>query len=87
MSLEQTFLKRAPRHLVDTDAWIRPIGSFATQECRVLDISRTGVRLRVVDSASVPDKFMLLFSKHDYGHRAVVRRRNGTELGAEFCWD
>jgi hypothetical protein len=78
------FVKRAPRHQVNLAAWIRQTGSFATQQCRVVDISRTGVCLEVVDDHGIPDDFILLFSKGDVGHHVTVRWRRGTQLGAEF---
>jgi hypothetical protein len=59
-------------------------GSFATQQCRIVDISGTGVRLRVVDARIIPDKFILLLSKSGPGYHASVIWRRGTELGAQF---
>jgi len=52
MSLEhtKTFLKRALRGRDNINARIRQAGSFATQQCRVLDISQKDVRLQVVDA-------------------------------------
>jgi hypothetical protein len=67
------------------DAWIRQqIGSFATQPCRVLDVSRTGVRLEVGNADKVPTSFILLFSKADAGHNVTVKWRRGAQIGAEF---
>ena len=59
MSLEltKTFLKRALRGRDNINARIRQAGSFATQQCRVLDISRKNVRLQVVDADNIPDSF------------------------------
>jgi len=79
-----TFRKRAPRHPLTKAAWIRQPGSFATQECRVLDVSRTGVRLETASPFSIPENFILLFSKGDIGCRASVKWRRGTQVGAEF---
>jgi len=50
----------------------------------VIDISRTGVRFEVVNADSMPDKFLLLFSKGDHGQHASVAWRRGTQVGAEF---
>jgi PilZ domain-containing protein len=83
MSLK-TLLKRAPRHSVNMNAWIRRPSSFATQECRVLDVSRGGVRLEAANPFSIPENFILLFSKGDIGCHATVKWRRGTQLGAEF---
>jgi hypothetical protein len=78
------FVKRAPRHSVNLDAWIRQTGSFALQECRVIEVSRTGVRLEVENTNNIPDNFLLLFGRGDPGCRATVAWRRGTEIGAEF---
>ena len=50
----------------------------------MIDISRTGVRFEVVNADSMPDKFLLLFSKGDHGQHASVAWRRGTQVGAEF---
>jgi hypothetical protein len=86
MSLEltKTFLKRALRGRDNINARIRQAGSFATQQCRVLDISRKNVRLQVVDADNIPDSFFLLFSNHGPAYHASVTWRRGTEVGAEF---
>jgi len=78
------FLKRAPRHSVNLNAWVQQTGALAIQECRVIDVSRTGVRLEVENTHNIPDNFLLSFSKSDPGYRASVIWRRGTEVGAEF---
>ena len=86
MSLEltKTFLKRALRGRDNINARIRQAGSFATQQRRVLDISRKNVRLQVVDADNIPDSFFLLFSNSGPVYHASVTWRRGTEVGAEF---
>jgi hypothetical protein len=80
----KAFLKRAPRHSVNMDAWIREPGSFATHQCRVLEVSRTGIRLETANPAAIPNNFVLLFSKNDVGNHAIVKWRRRTQVGAEF---
>jgi hypothetical protein len=80
----KSFLKRVPRHPVNINAWVRKTGSFATQPCRVIEISRTGVRLEVANPYDVPNDFVLLFSKSGTGHRASAVWRRGNQVGAEF---
>jgi hypothetical protein len=86
MSLElaKTFLNRAFGRAHNINAQIRQAGSFATQQCRVLDISRRNVRLRVVDASNIPDSFLLSFAKSGPVYHASVTWRRGTEVGAEF---
>ena len=78
------FRKRAPRHSLNANAWIRQTGSFAVRECRVIEVSRTGARLEVANPNNVPDELLLLFSRSDAGNHATVVWRRGTELGVEF---
>jgi len=86
MSLElaKTFLERALSRRDNITAKIRQAGSFATQQCRVLDISRKNVRLKVADSENIPDSFLLSFSNGGPVYHASVTWRRGTEVGAEF---
>jgi hypothetical protein len=84
MEVAKTFLNRALGRPNNINARIRRAGSFATQQCRVLEISRKEVRLRVVNAQNIPDNFILIFSKDDPGRHASVLWRRGTELGAEF---
>jgi hypothetical protein len=84
LELSEVFFERAHRHRVNTKAWIRHEGSFATQHCRVLDVSRTGVRLEVANAYKIPDDFTLLLSKSGVGHHAKIVWRGGTQVGAEF---
>jgi hypothetical protein len=76
--------RRAPRRTDDISAWIRAEGSPATQQCKLLDLSPTGVGLAVVDADRIPDKFILLLSKNGSGLHANVRWRRGTRIGAEL---
>jgi hypothetical protein len=76
--------RHSPRRACDTSAWIRAEGSLATQQCKLLDISPTGVGLAVVDARRIPDKFILLLSKNGSGPHANVRWRRSTQIGAEF---
>jgi hypothetical protein len=77
--------RAAPRHGYDgNNTWIRLEGSL-TRPCQVLDLSRTGVRLRVTNAHSLPNTFTLMLSKNGGGCRpARVKWRRGNEVGAEF---
>lgn len=54
------------------------------RQCQVLDLSRTGVRLRVANPHNLPYTFNLLLSKNSTGRPARVKWRRDNELGAEF---
>ena len=84
LKLAKTFLNRALGRAHYINAQIRQAGSFATQQCRVLDISRRDVRLQVVNAGNIPDSFLLSFSKSGPVYHASVRWRRGTEVGAEL---
>lgn len=79
----KAFLDRALRRRDNIKAWIKQ-GSFATQPCRVVEVSRTTVRLESVNAHTIPDSFVLLFSRNGSGHRASVVWRRGSQVGAAF---
>ena len=60
LELTKNFLNRALRDRQKINARIRQAGSFATQQCHVLAISRKDVRLQVVDADNIPDSFFIL---------------------------
>jgi hypothetical protein len=84
LDLAKNFIERALRPRDEISARIRQAGSFATLQCRVLDISRKNVRLKVVDSDNIPDSFLLSFSNGGPVYYASVTYRRGTEVGAQF---
>jgi len=82
--IKTTFRKRAARHSVNLQAWVREPGSFAAKERRVVDISRTGARLELENNQSIPNRFLLLFSRTDFGNPATLAWRRGTQMGVKF---
>lgn len=56
----------------------------ASVECIVLDVSRSGVRLRINDSLALPDEFDLLLSYEGERQRVRLRWRRQKEIGVEF---
>jgi hypothetical protein len=78
------FRKRALRHSVNLKAWVRQSESSAAEECRVIDISRTGARLQLENNQNIPNKFLLLFWRSDFGKPATVAWRCGTQMGVKF---
>jgi hypothetical protein len=78
------FLNRALRRRDNITAWIRQGNSFATQPCRVVEVSRTNVRLETVNAHNIPDRFLLLFSRGGSAHQASVIWRRGSQVGAAF---
>ena len=81
LELTKTFLKRAIRGRDNINARIRQEGSFATQQCRVLDIKTSAFKLWT--PTTFPTAF-LLFSNNGPVYHASVTWRRGTEVGAEF---
>jgi PilZ domain len=77
--------RRAPRRGYNVTAWIRQEDRFGVHECRVLDLSRSGVRLALVDAYRVPESFVLFLVKNGRGQQARVKWRRGTLIGAGFC--
>jgi hypothetical protein len=54
------------------------------RRCRVLDLSRTGVRLKIANAHRIPDVFTLILSNNSSGFPARVKWRRQTQIGAEF---
>ena len=74
--------RAAPRRGYNDDAWIR-VGGALLRRCRVLDVSRTGVRLTIANAHRIPDRFTLILSKNA-GYPALVKWRRHTQIGAEY---
>ena len=74
----------SPRRSLNTAAWIRLDGSFVPRECRVVDVSATGVRLAIPFAGKLPETFTVLFSKNAVGHRVRMIWRRANQIGAKF---
>jgi len=76
--------RRASRKKGGTHAWIR-LDGFALRPCTVVDLSDTGVQIRIDAAQKVPKTFTLLMSRDSRsGRLAHVKWRRGTQIGAEF---
>lgn len=76
--------RKAKRRSVRYSAWLR-LADGAQAACVLSDISETGARIMVDDSALVPDKFVLILSANGAARRscAVVWRRQ-QQIGVKF---
>ena len=76
--------RRASHKKVVAHASIR-LDGFAVRPCTVVDLSDTGVQIRVGATQTVPKTFTFLMSRDSpSGRRAHIRWRRGTQIGAEF---
>lgn len=78
--------KRSLRHNLYQEAWITlDNGGFAKQSCAVIDLSRTGAKLRFEPGVSVPPQFHLTMSR-DVRKSQLCRVvwREGGVAGVEF---
>jgi hypothetical protein len=77
--------KRDVRRSVQQPGWIILDGGFATRACQVLDLSATGAKLTMDDTAILSSSIKLAFSRDGRGARScnVVWRR-GKTLGVRF---
>jgi hypothetical protein len=83
LSINHNDRRAASRRGYNDDAWIRA-GLCLLRRCRVLDLSRTGVRLTLTNPHTMPDSFTLLFSKNSAAYPAVVKWRRHNQIGAEY---
>jgi hypothetical protein len=77
--------RQAPRKSQNTAGWIRLDGSFATRECKIVDVSTAGVRLAIPFAGKIPATFTLLFSKGAQGHRVRVIWRRANQDRSKIC--
>ncbi len=76
--------RKALRRQLRYTAWIS-LGPKNLQGCVVADVSDTGARLGVENSATVPDNFVLLLAANGKAKRNCrVIWREGEEIGVEF---
>jgi len=75
--------RAALRRGYNDDAWIR-VGGSLLRQCRVIDLSRTGVRLKITNADRIPDTFTLILSKNSIGRPARLKWRCRTQIGAEY---
>jgi hypothetical protein len=77
--------RRAMRRTQDLNAWVRPDGSFAVQPCKIIDMSRAGVRISVTRAETLNGTFLLMTSRDGSEARRVkMKWRKGNQIGAEF---
>jgi hypothetical protein len=76
--------RTAERYTVDRQAKVQAQGGALSGDCRLVDISEAGVRLRV-EAVDIPDEFILLLSSDEAQNRECqVVWRLGLEIGAKF---
>lgn len=77
--------RKAPRSKVGSKAWIRLDGGFSVRPCTLVDMSSTGVQLRIDTPGMVTDPFDLVMSRDTGAHRRCrVKWRIGERIGAQF---
>jgi hypothetical protein len=81
------YLRKSSRRTLQASGWIRLGGGFAIRRCAVIDMSDTGARLAVTAQDHVPRAFSFTLDRMREGRAAVVKWRNGTEVGVEFVGD
>lgn len=75
---------RPYRKRTEIDAWIAIDGSFAVRHCIVLDVSDSGVKLRLDDPDFTARQFELKFARGGKGRLCKTVWRKGRETGAAF---
>jgi hypothetical protein len=77
--------RRAFRRKLDADAWISMDGGFATRQCRLIDLSDSGIGIAVNPSETVPPTFTFMRSRSvASGRRVRIKWRRGGRIGALF---
>jgi hypothetical protein len=77
--------RKASRKETISNAWIALDGGFAVRSCSVVDLSNTGVQIKIDPADFVPSYFTLMMSRNSgTGRRARVIWRRGSKIGAQF---
>lgn len=76
--------RQTPRRSPNTPGWIRLDGGFGLKECKIVDVSISGVRISLPFAGKLPETFTLLLTKHAQGHRVRTIWRRDNQIGAKF---
>jgi hypothetical protein len=77
--------RKAYRKAAAATAWIALDGGFAVRSCNVIDVSDTGVQIKIDPADVVPSFFTFMTSRDaGTGRRARVIWRRGSKIGAQF---
>jgi hypothetical protein len=76
--------RQAPRRNLNAPGWIRLDGGFGLRECKVVDVSTSGVRICLPFAGKLPETFTLFLSKNAQGHRVRTIWRRANQIGAKF---
>jgi len=76
--------RQAPRRNLNAPGWIRLDGGFGLRECKIVDVSISGVRICLPFAGKLPETFTLLLSKNAQGHRVRTIWRRANQIGAKF---
>lgn len=77
--------RKSGRKNVVADAWVR--NGFAVRGCKIIDMSDTGVQIRLDTAQTLSGIFTFMTSRTlGSGRQARVKWRRGMQVGAEFLW-
>ena len=78
-------LRKEPRSKVGHKVWIRFDDGFSVRACKLVDLSGSGIRIKVDAPRDVAGLFSLMMTRNAApGRRCRVKWRRGSEIGAEF---
>jgi hypothetical protein len=73
------------RSRIGRKVWIRFDDGFPVRACKLVDLSRGGIRIEVEGPHDVAGLFSLMMTRNAApGRRCHVKWRRGSEIGAEF---
>lgn len=73
------------RSAIGSKVWIRLDDGFSVRACKLVGLSRSGIRIKVDAPHEVATMFSLLMTRNAApGRRCRVTWRRGFEIGAEF---
>ena len=76
--------RKTPRRPLQHDAWLA-LGPGELHDCKLSDVSAAGARIKVEESVTLPDHFMLFLSNNGAARRACrVVWRDAQQIGVKF---
>lgn len=76
--------RQSSRRNLNAPGWIRLDGGFGLRECKIVNVSISGVCICLPFAGKLPETFTLLLSKNAQGHRVRTIWRRANQIGAKF---
>ena len=78
--------RKAPRKKIETEGFLYTVDGWPICECKTLDVSSGGAKIKLMVSEELPDAFLLSLSRDGKVRRhCELRWREGDIVGVRFA--